>query len=1558
MSRGRRRSQRQSQPLRIGSHNLGGVQLAHQAPKLLAAVQLWARMRLDIVCLQETHLRNFGDEGTFVRRLHAATATLLVPPWRVVSFRYATKEDPCSGVAILVRSDLLDSDRLTPVSPPVLAAANAGGTAAAAPAQSRSPSPSGRAPSSAASAGTSGPRGARTAGDAAAPAAAPASAGPAAGAVPVPAALAPVPAPCTGGGRLATFSFRWRGHHVHLTNVYLPARDSGSRCAFIQQRLAPVLATSAPGQHLLAGDFNFVAGRLDSSAGDGRVARDGAAARALAVAGPTLVDVHRTRYPNRNDYTRTYVAPAPGGARIDRLYVTRPLFPWVVGSAVGLDSPSDHRLPCLQLLPKVPSARGPGLRRMRMGFASQQDLREQLEAWLDAELLSLPAEDPADVPGSHAAVLAWWPGFKRRLTVAVAALNRTAQARRLDAGRQADAARAALRAAQAAAAGPAATPEAVLNVVVAQSALSAALRKAAAGEAARARVAWVQEGERPNPAITAMVHPPRSVQDVVALRDAAGRLVSDPQRLPDVVASFWAGICQAPSGLAGADQQAVLAAVSAQSSPIPAAAAPGLGCRSVSAGEVKQALQQTKPNTAPGWDGVPVDLYRIYSTQLAAVLARLFTAIGHRGEVPAGFLKGVITVLYKGHNADRTAAGSYRPITLLCTDYRLLARVLSNRLSPALADVIPLEQSAFLPGRSIGANTRFLRCLPPLLQQQHRSAIVAFLDFAKAYDTIDRGFLFALMERMGVGDGFLAWARLLLGHTTAVAAVNGYLSRPVAIRAGVRQGCPLAPLLYLFIAHALLCWLKQHGVGARLDPADPSSVAAGCQFADDTQAVLADAAAVDPFLSLMDAFARASGQRLNPTKVELLPVGELSPGGAGAVAPGPSASPAAQLPLAPGAARGVGLDAAPAASQAAGPVVASASAVVPASSGGAAAALPTIAGLRVVAAADALGIAFTNPPVRPAVAGVKQLPAARQRMTKISRMGLSMFGRATAAGAYALQMSTYHMEHSGLPPPEALSRIMSDVAKLVDRALGPDETARRLTGVPLRLLPGHPTVGGFGVLPLEQHVRSRHAKWTIALVLSELQPVSKRAPWARIVGAYLAGLHPAFSPMAALTALPDGPWLGATHALPADILRAVTSLGPPLPPVEDVGVAPLVPGEWCFNAPLWGNPLLPNAGAPGRRPGLERLHVTMTQCRALRTVGDAVRVQAALVAFEAARAQGLAADPGWAAFPRWTALWLAWLRQHLAPAPSAFSSLQDRTQAASALAALLGDISPAWQAAARAVLARLAVPAAPAPPSAADVAALLLPRLGWRLGPGCVLTLKDFTVKLGTHLQLAELGAARLACHTAFVREALGAVSPAASVDAAVVRLQRTFRLLWQRVKWEPQHKEVFWRLAVDGVAMPGSSHLPHVPREACACGCYPGPAGAAEPPRLHHFWTCPLVQPLVAALEEGCGCGVTRAHVWLCVSPDPARVLSCVWGVVVLAALNAMEWARRYMHAHRPYSPALPEAVRRGVVAKFWALLQDFTGLGVPRKGWDAVSAGHPFLRVVDGRLVCAGAP
>jgi hypothetical protein len=156
--RGGRSAPRPCRPLRVGSHNLGGVRSGAAAPKLHAALLLWAQLRLDVVCIQETHLSTFGDRGLFERRLHAAAGHLHVAPWRVVSFRNATLADPCAGVAILVRSDLIASGRLVAAASPLLPGLAGDQPAVAAsspPSRSLSPPPRSPSPGPAADAGPS-----------------------------------------------------------------------------------------------------------------------------------------------------------------------------------------------------------------------------------------------------------------------------------------------------------------------------------------------------------------------------------------------------------------------------------------------------------------------------------------------------------------------------------------------------------------------------------------------------------------------------------------------------------------------------------------------------------------------------------------------------------------------------------------------------------------------------------------------------------------------------------------------------------------------------------------------------------------------------------------------------------------------------------------------------------------------------------------------------------------------------------------------------------------------------------------------------------------------------------------------------------------------------------------------------------------------------------------------------------------------------------------------------------------------------------------------------------
>ncbi len=187
---------------------------------------------------------------------------------------------------------------------------------------------------------------------------------------------------------------------------------------------------------------------------------------------------------------------------------------------------------------------------------------------------------------------------------------------------------------------------------------------------------------------------------------------------------------------------------------------------------------------------------------------------------------------------------------------------------------------------------------------------------------MDRHFLLACLSQLGLGDGVLRWVSLLLHDTRAVVSIGGYSSQPALWEAGVRQGCPLSPVLFLCVAEALACWLRacpHLGVvvgGRRL---------VASLFADDTAVLLPDLSPTSSaaLLQCLQRYRQASGQAVNVDKSAALLLGvaaaqqlAAAPGeGAAPAAPAAAPAPAAQQPAA-----APGEEAAPAAPAAALPL--------------------------------------------------------------------------------------------------------------------------------------------------------------------------------------------------------------------------------------------------------------------------------------------------------------------------------------------------------------------------------------------------------------------------------------------------------------------------------------------------------------------------------------------------------------------------------------------------------------------------------------------------------------
>ena len=908
-------------------------------------------------------------------------------------------------------------------------------------------------------------------------------------------------------GRIQQVTVEWAGHFLTLVNTYWPNQHC-HRMQFLQQTLLPTIADATPGSLCILGDFNFVhsvaqdrASLYTTTTGTPPShATEESAGMALTaqVCEPhQLLDVYRSCHPTTRAFT---CFRATGAARLDRIYAPQSLAPFIMQCRTYGSPVSDHHPVVLHLLPRTsPLPSGPGLRtipgKSLLGDQQSAILRDWVARTVNLGLMMTDTQ-----------LIHHWPHIKhtlkqqlrhiRDLSTTQHQTNTHILAQTRTAVAQATATLSTASAQQ--------LPRALHAAATSRQAYSRAAHALIQPMVTHAAAQWRQQGERPTPAITTFVQPPRPRLGISTLRKPNGHLLTDPRRLASHTVEHFAAVSTKPQ----CDPQAqahILSALTAEqaagrSKTMDLGAALQAGSLTVTVEEVTQAITAMASGTVAGRDGIPPEAWKLCSDLWAPLLAKLYTIIGSTTMIPENFLQGVVCPHYK-QKGDPQDISNYRPITLLNTDYRILGAVLAKRFSAVLTDVIGPEQTAFLPNRLIGENILLSQLLPAVLASDNRQAAMVFLDIAKAYDTLSREFLLDVMRTMGAGPGMCAWVRILLSNTNATALVNGFQSHSAIWTAGVRQGCPLSPVLYLFIAEALACWLRTtQTLGVMIAGVRYVSQ----HFADDTKVLLPNmlAATVAVLVTSLNTYAAATGQRINVGKSALLPLGNTPP----------------DLP-------------------------------------------PAVEGIPVVAHITALGVMHTNTavPFQPQPqpqqlqqrsrymlrqSSQTQLPlpprlqpchvqdwqtmstAVEQACVRLSRLPLSTMGRGQLTSSYAISKALFLAEFSDMPEAQ-LSILERNVQYFVDTGVShsqpPSLPAHRPTrGLHHQLLYGRPADGGFGLLPLRQHILARHAVWASRLLQALTQPLAQQPQWATIASVLLQQCCPGVPPVAAV--------LMATHS--------------------------------------------------------------------------------------------------------------------------------------------------------------------------------------------------------------------------------------------------------------------------------------------------------------------------------------------------------------------------------------------------------------------------------------------
>ena len=204
-----------------------------------------------------------------------------------------------------------------------------------------------------------------------------------------------------------------------------------------------------------------------------------------------------------------------------------------------------------------------------------------------------------------------------------------------------------------------------------------------------------------------------------------------------------------------------------------------------------------KNGKAAGVDNIPAEALKEGGDVIVESLHQLLNLVWTEEEIPNDWKKGLLVKLPK--SGDLSKCDKWRGITLLSIPSKVLTRVLLDRMKDAIDQELRDEQAGFRKERSCTDQIATLRVIVEQSIEWQTSLYVCFVDFEKAFDSVDQQTIWNILSYYGVPDKFINIIRLLYEEYTCQVVHNGKLSDEFAVTTGVRQGCLLSPLLFLVV---------------------------------------------------------------------------------------------------------------------------------------------------------------------------------------------------------------------------------------------------------------------------------------------------------------------------------------------------------------------------------------------------------------------------------------------------------------------------------------------------------------------------------------------------------------------------------------------------------------------------------------------------------------------------------------------------------------------------------------------------------------------------------------
>jgi hypothetical protein len=287
--------------------------------------------------------------------------------------------------------------------------------------------------------------------------------------------------------------------------------------------------------------------------------------------------------------------------------------------------------------------------------------------------------------------------------------------------------------------------------------------------------------------------------------------------------------------------------------------------------EILRVICAMKKEKAPGIDRITAEMLLSCWDFLGSDCCAVIHEFWRSRKLSKQLIAAIIKLIPKG--GAQQFLKKWRPISLLNVPYKVIAKLLANRLKCILPELINIQQTGFIQGRSIQDNILTLKLVQEKVIREKKPIAMLQIDFKKAYDRVDHHYIWEFMRKFGFAEEYIELVQGLVEGGTAKVHFNGLFTGRFQLARGVRQGCPLAPLLYSLITQPLDTLLKERTSAGLIQginiQAEQQLV---CQLFEDNTGIFFEAmeASFRSVMEVLHDFELISGAKVNLEKSKLI----------------------------------------------------------------------------------------------------------------------------------------------------------------------------------------------------------------------------------------------------------------------------------------------------------------------------------------------------------------------------------------------------------------------------------------------------------------------------------------------------------------------------------------------------------------------------------------------------------------------------------------------------------------------------------------------------------------